>query len=165
MSRFQQIQIAVAAVGALAALLLWFAFVRQVPERSGIGRILAKDFLDAHTVTRYPSNIFRQSWTPTQIRVGAAYVFTVELEGGACWAPRPSRLWTPWRPRPTRSAKASACATRCMAYRPFGNPSGSRAWNPAERARSRDRARSGRARSGYARSDRILQVKRLAKAG
>lgn len=83
MSRFQQIQIAIAAVGALAALLLWFAFVRQVPERSGVGRILAKDFLDAHTVTRYPSNIFRQSWTPTQIRVGAAYVFTVELEGGA----------------------------------------------------------------------------------
>lgn len=83
MSRFQQIQIAIAAVGALAAALLWFAFVRQVPERSGPGRILAKDFLDAHTVTRYPSNIFRQSWTPSQIRVGAAYVFTLELEGGA----------------------------------------------------------------------------------
>ena len=35
----------------------------------------------AHTVTRYPSGIFRQSWTPNTIRVGEAFVFGLEMEG------------------------------------------------------------------------------------
>ncbi|GEM_PF-3255391 len=78
---FVLFQIGIAAIAAPAALLLWFAFVRQVPEQSGMGTIRAKTFLDAHTITRYPSNAFRQSWTPMQIRINEAYVFDISLEG------------------------------------------------------------------------------------
>ena len=81
MNRFQQIQIAIACIGLPVALVLWFAFVRQVPARTANAVIQSKEFLDAHTVTRYPSGIFRQSWTPNQIRIGAAFVFGMDLEG------------------------------------------------------------------------------------
>ena len=81
MSRFQQLQIAIAVIGLPAAFLLWFAFVRQVPEQTATAAIKSKVFLDAHTVTRYPSGIFRQSWTPNTIRVGEAFVFGLEMEG------------------------------------------------------------------------------------
>ena len=78
---FILMQLAIAAVAAPAALVLWFAFVRQVPEQSVTGTIQAKTFLDAHTVSRYPSNVFRQSFTPNTIRINEAYVFDVSLEG------------------------------------------------------------------------------------
>jgi hypothetical protein len=81
MTRFQQFQFAIAAVGALGAAFSWFAFVRQVPERSGPAVVRAKEFVDAHTYSRYPSNVYRQNWTPTPIRIGAADVLTLDLEG------------------------------------------------------------------------------------
>lgn len=77
---FVLMQITLAAVAAPAALILWFAFVRQVPEQTGSGTIQAKTFLDAHTITRYPSNAIRQSWTPNQIRINEAYVFDLNLD-------------------------------------------------------------------------------------
>lgn len=78
---FVIVQIAIAFIALPAAGLLWFMFVRQVPERTGTALIRSKTFLDAHTVTRYPSNIFRQTWTPHQIRINEAYVFGLEMDG------------------------------------------------------------------------------------
>jgi hypothetical protein len=75
------LQLIIAAVALPAAGLLWFMFVRQVPEKSATAVIRSKTFLDAHTITRYPSNIFRQTWTPQQIRINEAFVFGLAVEG------------------------------------------------------------------------------------
>ena len=78
---FVLLQIVIAAVAAPAAFILWFALVRPVPERSGIAAIKGKTFLDAHTLTRYPSNVLRQSWTPNRIRINEAFLFDLDVDG------------------------------------------------------------------------------------
>jgi hypothetical protein len=77
---FVLLQILIAAVAAPTAFILWFALVRPVPERAGSAAIMGKTLLDAHTITRYPSNVLRQSWTPTTIRINEAYVFDLDLD-------------------------------------------------------------------------------------
>jgi hypothetical protein len=72
----------IAALLALAAL-LWFAFVRRVPQESALATIRSKTFREAGTYTQQQVGAQRGFRTPTSIPIAESYVFELRLEGEA----------------------------------------------------------------------------------
>ncbi len=71
----------VATIGMLLSGVMWYAFVRPVPQISGSGIITSKTFQPAHTIKRFQGGARREVWTEEEIRVPDSYVFQLSLDG------------------------------------------------------------------------------------
>ena len=81
MTRYQQFQIATAVAGALIAALMWFAFLRPVPEETARGRIAEKEPFGPRTVTDHYTGKGSLYWNPRTIHIPGGYRFGIEVEG------------------------------------------------------------------------------------
>jgi hypothetical protein len=60
---------------------IWYAFLRPVPELSGIGMIVNKTFQPARTIQRYEVGPRRESWGQDKIVIPEGYLFDLRVEG------------------------------------------------------------------------------------
>jgi hypothetical protein len=70
-----------ALVVALFSIVMWYGFVRYVPQLSGSAIITSKTFQPAHTVKRFQGGARRESWTQEEFRVPDGYVFQLNVDG------------------------------------------------------------------------------------
>ena len=66
----------------LFAALMWFAFIRPVPEETATGRITGRWHKPEGETTVTPSGANRGFRAPIRIPIAEAYIFEIELDGG-----------------------------------------------------------------------------------
>ena len=75
--------LAIAAVGGLCALGIWFVFLRPVPRQTAAGVITQKTFKPASTHWVQPTGQRTNFWMPVAMPVTECYVFTIRPDGHA----------------------------------------------------------------------------------
>lgn len=69
-----------AAICAVAALLLWFVFLRPVAVRTAQGVIMHKIFKPAGEYVQYPVGMRSAFFAPSRIPIAESYVFTIQVD-------------------------------------------------------------------------------------
>lgn len=71
-----------AAIFALFALLMWFAFLRPVPTTTAAGRIVEMQYKPEGTYQQHQSGLSRGFRMPNSIPMAEAYILGIELDSG-----------------------------------------------------------------------------------
>jgi hypothetical protein len=74
------LKLAAAAALALAALLIWFAFLRQVPTHSAPGMIVEKVYKPEGTYEQHQHGLDRGFRVPVRIPLAEGYILVVDLD-------------------------------------------------------------------------------------
>jgi hypothetical protein len=69
-----------AAIFALAALLLWFVFLRPVERKTAQGVITHKILKPAGQYVQYPAGMRTAFFAPSRIPIAECYVFTIQVD-------------------------------------------------------------------------------------
>ena len=78
---YVQFQLALAVFGALFAGVMWFAFLRQVPEKTVRGRIVEKQPFEARTIVNHHTGEGSLYWNPRINTIPEGILFGVEVTG------------------------------------------------------------------------------------
>lgn len=76
-----QFQLGVAVAGALFAGVMWFAFLRQVPEKAARARIVSKEAYGPYSITSHPNG--QAYWNSRTLHIPGGFRFGIEVPGSA----------------------------------------------------------------------------------
>jgi hypothetical protein len=73
--------LALAVLAMLFAGVMWYAYVRPVPERSDSGVITSKTFIPARTIEHYQGGARSESFSRQKIMMPDSYLFGIRVQG------------------------------------------------------------------------------------